>query len=150
MTKYLFLYIAASSIGWLWIFMGISTHRTYRKVMAQERSRTTATVVELIPEEKQRWNSHRHRKEIRTVWHPVVEFTVDNQKYHLQSPANLQQNDLSVGDDVDIIYDADNPTSFHFREYWEHDIRTAKGFIAFGIVWTLVITPFLVYKAMNG
>ena len=103
----------------------------------------------MIPEKKQRWNSHRHRHETRTVWHPVVEFTVDGRKYHLQSPSNLIHSDLSVGEDVDIIYDADEPAHFDFEKVLEHDIRAAKIFIVVGLVWALFFTPFLVNKTLN-
>ena len=103
----------------------------------------------MIPEKKHRWNSLRHRHETRTVWHPVVEFTVDGRKYHLQSPSNLIHSDLSVGEDVDIIYDADEPAHFDFEKVLEHDIRAAKIFIVVGLVWALFFTPFLVNKTLN-
>ncbi len=148
-TKFLILYLVTSLLGWVWVIMGISTLRRCRETRERERSRTTAKVLCMIPEKKQRWNSHRHRHETRTVWHPVVEFTVDGRKYHLQSPSNLIHSDLSVGEDVDIIYDADEPAHFDFEKVLEHDIRAAKIFIVVGLVWALFFTPFLVNKTLN-
>ena len=148
-TKFLILYLVTSLLGWVWVFMGISTLRSCKETREQERSRTTAKVLDLIPEEKRRRNSRTHRLEKRTVWHPVVEFTVEGRKYHLQSPSNLIHSDLSVGENVDIIYDADDPVSFDFEKVLEHDIRVAKIFIVVGLLWAVVFTPFLVYKTLN-
>lgn len=150
MIKILFLYAALSCLGWIWVIMGISTLRDHRKVREQERARTTAKVVELIPEEVRRWNSHRHRHETCTVWHPVVTFSVENREYRLKSSASLLWSDLSVGETVDICYDADDPTHFHFEKLWEDVSRRAKGFIIIGIVWAVIFSPFLLNRVLNG
>lgn len=148
MIKFLILYLVTSSLGWIWAYMGIATLRTCKKTREQERARTTARVVDLIPEKQ--FIRHRHRHRIRTVWHPVVEFSVDGRKYRLQSPAALQQGDLSVGEEADIIYDADDPNHFDFEKVLEHDVRVAKIFIVVGLVWALFFSPFLINKELNG
>ena len=148
MIKFLILYLVLSSLGWLWVCMGIATLRRCQKARDQERARTTARVVGLIPE-KQRIR-HRHRHEIRTVWHPVVEYSVDGRKYRLQYPANLIHGDLSAGEEVEIIYDADDPNRFDLEKVLEHDIRAAGIFIVVGLVWAVAFSPFMVNKALSA
>ena len=147
--KILFFYILLSSLGWIWVFMGISTLRDLSRMQEQERARTTAKVVEFISE-KRRVRSRRHRTVIHTAWHPVVVFHVENREYHLQAAVNLMREDLHVGEEVDILYDADDPTHFHFRRTVEHDERVAKIFIAVGLIWALLFSPFLIHKEFNG
>ena len=150
MAKFLVLYLVVSSLGWIWVFMGISTLRSGKKARDKERARTTAKVLDLIPERKRRRNRRGRMAEIYTVWHPVVEFTVDGWKYRLQSPADLQQSDLSVGEEADIIYDADDPNHFDLEKVLEHDVRAARIFIVVGLVWAVIFSPFLINKELNG
>lgn len=150
LIKGLILYLVLSSLGWIWVIMGISTLRTAKKVREQERSRTTATVVDLIPEQKVSRSHRNHRREIRTVWHPVVEFTVDGRGYRLQNPADMHQGEISVGDTVDILYDAGDPNHFTLEKVLEHDVLAARIFIVVGIVWAVFFSPFLIHKELNG
>lgn len=149
MMKFLILYIVLSSLGWIWVIMGISTLRDLGKVQEQERARTTAKVVDLIREDR-RVRSGRFRTVIRTVWHPVVAFQVDSRQYRIQSAASMMRDDLRVGEEVDILYDADDPTQFHFHRSVEHDARAAKIFIVVGLVWALLFSPFLIHKELYG
>lgn len=149
MMKFLILYIVLSSLGWIWVIMGISTLRDLGRIQEQERARTTAKVVDLIKEER-RVRSGRFRTVIRTVWHPVVTFEVESRKYRIQSTASMMRTDLRVGEEVDILYDADDPTQFHFHRSIEHDEREAKIFIVVGLAWALLFSPFLINKELNG
>lgn len=146
MIKYLILYLVTSSLGWIWVIMGISTIRACAKTREQERARATATVVDMISEKKVSRSHRNHSRVVRTVWHPVVEFTVEGRQYRLQNPSDLLRDEFSVGQTVDIIYDADDPTHFDFESVLEHDVRAAKCFIAVGLVWAVLFSPFLIYK----
>ena len=49
-----------------------------------------------------------------------------------------------------MLCDADGRARFHYERYRERDLRAAKGFIVFGIVRAVSISPFLVHRALNG
>ena len=146
MIKYLIIYIALSAMGWFWLFMGISSLHDYRRVKEQERARATARIIDMVAEKKQRRNRRRHMRETYTVWHPVLEFAVEGRVYRLQSAACLTRDELTIGQDVDICYDADDPSHFHFEKRWESVTLNAKISIAIGLIWVLAFSPFMINR----
>ena len=147
-TKFLLIWAAMASPGLIWIAMGISTLRDCKRMRQRERARAMATVVDLIPETRLSRRSRSPIRQTRTVWHPVLAFSADGRDYRLQSAASLGRDDLPLGGEVEICYDADDPTHFHFEPFREEAARTAKRFIAFSLFWVLVFCPFLIHKSM--
>lgn len=150
MTAFLIFYILVSAPGWIWVAMSVLTLRDLGRIRERERCRVSAKVVDLIPEKKVRRQSHGPRKTTRTVWHPVVEFTLDGKRYRIRSGQNLSRDDVAVGDEADILLDADDPAQFHFELAVEHDRRTARRFFVLGIAWAVGLSPLLVSRALNG
>ena len=147
LVKFLILYAAAASPGWLFVCIGISGMRGTRKREARETTHTTGKVVEHIQYRK-RARSHRRRpgwSRYYTYWRAVVEYTAEGQPFRLESVC--LDGKPAVGETIDIWYDPDAPLHFHQSGQLERDFRNDAMMIAAGVLWAL-FAIFLTVKAL--
>lgn len=145
--KFLILYAAASSGGWLFIAIGISSMRDTRKREARETSHTTGQVVEHVKYRK-RSRSHGRRPtrpRYYTYWRSVVAFTAEGKAFRAEGV--LREGKPAVGETIDIWYDPDDPTHFHQAGQLEWYFRDDKIMIAIGVIWLLFFL-FLTAKSL--
>ena len=127
------LFAIVSIGGWAVLYIDLKGNIKSKKRFEQERAHASGRVVGLIPRE------HRYGRRNRTTfWHPVVSFIVDGREYKVESKDGLYEGDISVGDEVEVLYDSDDPTYFHLGSYPESDRRSSKSLMCFGIVWILI------------
>ena len=145
--KFLILYAAASSGGWLFIALGISSMRDTRKREARETSHTTGQVVDHVKYRK-RSRSHTRRPGRRsyyTYWRAVVEFAAEGKTFRLEGV--LQDGRPAVGETIDLWYDPDDPSHFHQSGQLERDFRNDAIVVAAGVLWAF-FSIFLTVKAL--
>ena len=131
----LFPLLSVSGIALVWI--GLRGVRKARRQEEQERARASGTVVEMV-----KHFSLRRGKP--SSWHPVVEFTVDGQTLRYESPDGYWLDQFKVGECVDVLYDADDPSRFHLEKLFERQIASDKVTIALGMLW-IVAAGFVSY-----
>ena len=127
----LLLFALFSLGGWGIIGVGISGNIDMRRRMERERTRTTGEVVELVPSRKRARNG-------RDSWHPLVAFRADGQERRLESPDAYWPGQVNVGETVEILYDADDPSRFHLEKLQEIENTSGWVLIRSGIVWIVV------------
>ncbi|MBQ6374257.1 MAG: DUF3592 domain-containing protein [Clostridia bacterium] len=125
----LFPLISVGGIALIWI--GQSGLRKAREQEASERTRASGTVVDLV----------RHfslRRGSTASWHPVVAFRVDGQMVRHESCTGYWLDRLEVGEQVDILYDTDDPGRFHLEKLFDRQIAADRLTVKIGILWIAV------------
>ena len=121
------------SVGGICLVMiGRSGIRTARKQAEQERARASGTVVDLV---------RRHslgRGKPFTSFYPVVEFPAGGQTLRHESREGYMSGQFSVGERVEILYDADDPSHFHLEKEFEKNISGCRVTVFVGILWIVI------------
>ena len=121
--------------GWIFLYIGLSNLREARNRQEVERVRATARVVDHIRRSYTRrtGKAGARRNRTVTVWKPVVEFSVADKTYRLESPEPFGKDELPVGSIEDVLYDPDDPTHFHLERIGGSDFRIAWTCISIAI-----------------
>ena len=116
-----FLFIAISAAGWILLIVGLLFQRRWLRKQEQERTRATGVVVDYA-------NSPHCT--------PVVEFTAEGQTLRLPCKGVFEREKYPIGQTLDILYNADDPTSFHPDNAEEPAV--GRGLMRFGLVWIVI------------
>ena len=126
----LFPLLAVGGVALIWI--GLSGTREARRRAERERARASGTVVDMA----------RHlslgRGKPLTAWHPVVEFRVEGQTLRYECRDGYSASQLKVGERVDILYDADDPSCYHLEKLAEWEATGDRNTIMVGILWVVI------------
>lgn len=125
----LFPLLAVGGVSLLWI--GLSGIRRARVQAERERARASGTVVDMVKHISLR----RGRP---SAWHPVVEFRVDGKTLRHECRTGCRSEQLRVGDRVDILYDADDPSRYHLEKLAEWEATGDRITVVVGILWIAV------------
>ena len=125
---FLVLFPLASVGGIALIWIGLSGLRKARALEERERSRASGTVVETVRHVSLR------RGKIPT-WHPVVRFTADGETHCHESRVGYWLGQFEVGESVDILYDANDPSRYHIEKLFDKQITADKITIVVGVLW---------------
>lgn len=139
----LIIFAIASFGGWLFTYSGISGILKTRKRKELETSRTTGRVVEHVRYQKQR--RVRKRSYVSTYWRSIVEFTAWGRQYRLEGV--VRDGKPAVGETVEVKYDPDDPSHFHYPGQLEGNMRFDGITIAVGVLW-LILALYLTVKAL--
>jgi len=131
--------------GWAVIWIGVKGNIEARRRGEREHSRTSGKVVRLVSREH-RYGRHNRR----TFWYPVVAFYAEGRAYELESKDGLWADAVAEGDEVELLYDADDPSRFHLEMFGESDARSGGHLIRFGIAWVIVAVVVAVLIAKLG
>ena len=126
----LFPLTAVGGVALIWI--GLSQIRKARRRAEQERARASGTVVDMV-----KHLSLRRGKPI-AVWHPVVEFRAEGQTFRNECRDGYLQGQIKVGEDVDLLYDADDPGCYHLEKLTEWEAAGDRITIVVGILWVVI------------
>ena len=129
--KILICFAVFSSIGWMILFLGISTRRDKRKRDMFERTCTTGRIVGYVERK-----SDAGKYIAAHSWCPMVEFTVFGQKYTLEYDGALDMKKWPAGSDVTVGYDGNDPAHFHLEEDFTYT-NGGSNAIRIGIIWIL-------------
>jgi len=116
------LFAAISAAGWILLIVGIAIQRYQSRRLEQERTRATGTVV-----------AHADGSGTGRYCLPVIEFTADGQKVRQRCKGTFERERYPVGQTVDILYDADNPTRFHPDAAVE--VNPGRILVLIGVAW---------------
>ena len=123
----LLLLLSVSGIALLWI--GLSGVRKARRQAERERTRASGTVVGMAK------HLSLGRGKPLIAWHPVVEFQADGKTLRHESRTGYLVDQFTLGESVDILYDADDPSHYHLEKLFERNITGDKVTAIFGILW---------------
>ena len=118
-----------SGIGWIMLFLGLSVRRSEREQAERERTRAAGTIVAHV----KHLSDDRRREAAAPV--PVVCFRAEGREIRSEAkkaPASR----YPVGREVDVLYDPDDPTRFHFEE--DKSTRAIQPLILIGLIWILI------------
>ncbi|MBR2571926.1 MAG: DUF3592 domain-containing protein [Clostridia bacterium] len=124
----LFPLLSVGGIALIWI--GTSGIRKAREQEERERVRAFGTVIDLV-----RHVSLRRGKP--PVCHPVVEFDANRKTHRYESRTGYWLDRVRVGERVEILYDADDPSRFHLEELFSRQIAGEKVTVLAGILWII-------------
>ena len=137
-------WILWSMPGWLMLGLGRLSRRSWRKKAERERARAMGTIVENVPREELR----KDRKT--TAWYPVVRFDVDGRELRQKCEYAAGQGVHPVGQVLEVLYDPDDPSHFHF----DADPADQMGLpaIRIGVIWIVVATvaTLILYALSSG
>ena len=126
----LFPLLAVGGVALIWI--GLSGTRKARRRAERERARASGTVVDMVK------HLSLGRGKPLIAWHPVVEFRVEGQTLRYESREGYLTGQFKVGECVDILYDADDPSRYHLEKLVEWEAKGDKITIVVGILWVVV------------
>ena len=129
---FLVLFPLLSVGGFALVGIGLSGFRKASKQAERERVRASGTVVDMV----KRLSLGRGKP--LTAWHPVVEFRVEGQTLRYESREGYLTGQFKVGECVDILYDADDPSRYHLEKLVEWEAKGDKITIVVGILWVVV------------
>ena len=110
------------------VHIGLSGLRAARLQEETERARAFGTVVDIV----------RHPPRGRgkpPSFHPVVEFEAEGRRMRLECPAGYWTGQFSVGEKVDLCYNADDPACFHLDKLFDKNMTGDRVTIAVGLAW---------------
>ena len=139
----LIIFAIASSGGWIFTYIGISGILETLKRKSRETSRARGRVVEHIRYQGRR--RRRGRSYDYTYWRSLVEFTAWGRQYRLEGV--VRDGKPAVGETVEIEYDPDDPSHFHYPGQLEGDMRFDGITLVAGALW-LVLAFFLTMRAL--
>ncbi len=129
--KMLIFFSGSSLVGWMIFFAGIGAKRSRRKREALELTRAEGTVVDYARKET------RGRGGPYVSWRPVVEYSVYEQRYHLEYENGMDPEQYPVGSTVEVLYNPDRPSEFHLAE--DAVYRNGGGnAVRIGLTWILL------------
>ena len=126
----LFPLLAVGGVTLIWI--GLSGTRKARRRAERERVRASGTVVDMVK------HLSLGRGKPLTACHPVVEFQVEGQTLRHESRDGYMSNQFKVGERVDLLYDADDPGSYHLEKLTEWEAAGDRITIVVGILWVVI------------
>ena len=135
--------LMVSLLGWVWLICGISGWRDILRHEERERARATGTVMEVIRVERRYRGRRGSRPKTFVSYYPVVEFQAEGRLVRDQSAYGFPTKELSVGDSVEILYDADDPSHFHLDGTYDRLRRVNTGYILAGILWLIISVPMI-------
>ena len=128
--------------GWIMLIYALKSRRARERREERERARATGRVVEYVRQTRR----YRRGPTIHFTW-PVVEFRAEGQTVRQQYENSLSSEQYPVGADVDVVYDADDPTRFHLDA--DADFSQGAGsYTWMGIIWILVCAVLAVALTM--
>ncbi|MBR0368584.1 MAG: leucine-rich repeat protein [Clostridia bacterium] len=117
--------------GWFMLFSALKSRRDRERREERERARATGSIVEYVRETKR----YRRGPTVHFT-RPVVEFRAEGRVYKRLYENSLSPEQYPVGANVDVIYDADDPTRFHL-DADEDFSRGARSYVKGAVVWFL-------------
>ena len=126
----LFPLLAVGGVALIWI--GMSGTRKARRRAERERVRASGTVVDMVK------HLSLGRGKPLTAWHPVVEFRADGQTLRCESRDGYSSGQFTVGERVDLLYDADDPSRYHLEKLAEWEATGDRITIVVGILWVVI------------
>ena len=129
----LVIFAVVSAGGWAILWMGIRGAFATRTRYERERSRA-AGHVDKVTARVQRYG----RNNRRTVYYAEVSFRAEGRAYRLECPDGLWEGAATEGDEVDVLFDPDDPARFHLALFEESDRRSNVYMMLVGGVWLLV------------
>ncbi len=127
----LFCFFMFSMAGWFILFAGISTYRNKRRREEVETTRTTGRIVDYVLKERPKGKGGTS-----VYWKPVIEFSVYPHTYRLEYDNALKESLHPVGENVEILYDLNDPSHFHLEDDPVY-INGGRKAIRFGVIWIL-------------
>ena len=129
---FLVLFPLLSVAGIVLVVIGLSGIRKARLQAEREQSRAAGTVVDIV----------RHlslgRGKPLTAWHPVVEFEAEGQTIRQESREGYPSGLFTVGENVGILYDAEDPGRFHLEKMTEKNAAVHRVTVLAGILWIVL------------
>ena len=126
----LFPLLAVGGVALIWI--GLSGTRRARRRAERERARASGTVVDMVK------HLSLGRGKPLIAWHPVVEFRVDGQIRRYESRDRYMSGQFTVGERVELLYDADDPSCYHLEKLTEWEATGDRITIVVGILWVVI------------
>ena len=126
----LFPLLSVGGIALIWV--GLSSNRKARNREKRECTRVSGTVVDMVK------HLSLGRGKPLITWHPVVEFTVEGQNLRHESRTGCRSEQIRIGECIDILYDADDPSYFHLEKQFEWEATGNRVIVVVGILWILV------------
>ena len=114
------------------VVIGLSGIRKARGQAERERARASGTVVDMV----KRHSLGRGRP--LTAWHPVLEFRAGGQTLRHESREGYWPGQFTVGERVEILYDADDPSRFHLEKLFEGHVTGCRITVRVGILWVVL------------
>ncbi len=139
---FLVLFLLLSVGGISLIVIGLSGIRKTSEQMERERVSVSGTVVDMV----KRLSLGRGKPLI--VWHPVVEFRAEGQTVRQETREGYLAGQHTVGECVDILYDADDPRCYHLEKDFEKQITVHRVTVLVGILGIIIagIAAFVVSR----
>ena len=139
---FLVLFPLLSVGGFALVGIGLSGFRKAGEQAERERVRASGTVVDMVK------HLSLGRGKPLTAWHPVVEFQAEGQILRYESRDGYMSGQFKVGERVDLLYDADDPSRYHLEKMAEWEAAGDKITIMVGILWVVVagVIAFLVSR----
>ena len=128
----LFVFMLWSLFGWFLLALGLGARRHRRDKEERERAHATATVTEHAATERRG-----RRGTPYTSCYPVVRFTADGAARTAKAEYAADPARLPVGTVVDIFYDPDDPSRFHFGDDALNG-RPGRLLVAAGLTWIIL------------
>ncbi len=129
---FLVLFPLLSVVGIALIVIGLSSIRKARAREERERTRASGTVVDMIK------HLSLGRGKPLVAWHPVVEFRVNGQTVRHECHTGCWSEQLQPGEQIDILYDADDPSHYHVEKLTGWEATGDKVTVVVGILWVVV------------
>ena len=114
------------------IVIGLSGIRKARRQEERERSRASGTVVDIVK------HLSLGRGKPLIAWYPVVEFRAEGQLLRHESREGYWPAQIRVGEHVEILYDADDPSHYHMEEGPEKQAAGCRVTVLVGMLWIAV------------
>ena len=73
-----------------------------------------------------------------SAWHPVVEFRADGKTLRYEGSTVCRSEQVQVGERVDILYDAEDPSHYHLEGLSEWEATGDRVTVGFGILWIVI------------
>lgn len=129
---FLVLFLLLSIGGIALIAIGLSGIRKTSEQRERECVRASGTVVDVV----KRMSLGRGKPLF--VWYPAVAFQAEGQMLRYESREGYLAGQFTVGERVDILYDADDPSRFHLEKGFDKQITGHRVTALAGILWIVI------------
>ncbi len=121
-----------SIMGFVMIGVSLYVKRYQRKKEENERELVSGTIVDAV----EKINKAPRSRSVR-FYVPLVEFTANGQVYRLENENGVREKDkIIVGQSVDVMYDALDPTHFHITSDDANETG-ASSLMRYGVIWLI-------------
>lgn len=121
-----------SIMGFVMIGVALYVKRYQRKKEENERELVSGTIVDAV----EKINKAPRSRSVR-FYVPLVEFTANGQVYRLENENGVREKDkIIVGQSVDVMYDALDPTHFHITSDDANETG-ASSLMRYGVIWLI-------------